>query len=81
VPPRSAPVARLAELPVAVLRHPLGAREMALECPPGAMGITVRVMVQHHACDFAPVRTFRVGIEQTEIRDEVLEVVGRQFGA
>jgi hypothetical protein len=39
-----------------------------------------RIKMQHHSCDFAPVRTFRICVEQAQIRDEVLLVVRGQHG-
>ena len=53
---------------------------MAFERPPSAIGLTFRIKMQHNACDFTPVSTFRVGVEQTEIGDNVLLVVDGQNG-
>src|ERR1700730_1890502 len=54
---------------------------MAIERPPGAIGFMFRIkMQQHHSCDVTPVSTFRVRVEQAQIRDEVLLVVNRQYG-
>src|SRR5713101_6591441 len=39
-----------------------------------------RIKMQHDACDFAPVSTFRIRVEQAQIRDEVLLVVNGQYG-
>ena len=36
--------------------------------------------MQHHSCDFAPVRTLRIRVEQAQIRDDVLLVVSGQYG-
>jgi hypothetical protein len=41
---------------------------MAFERPPSAIGLTFWIKMQHNACDFTPVSTFRVGVEQAEIR-------------
>jgi hypothetical protein len=35
--------------------------------------------MQHHSCDFAPVSTFRVRVEQAQLRDDVLLVVNGQY--
>jgi hypothetical protein len=35
---------------------------------------------QHHSYDFAPISTFRIRVEQAQIRDEVLLVVSGQYG-
>jgi hypothetical protein len=39
-----------------------------------------RIKMQHRSCDYAPVRTFRMRIEQAQVRDEVLVVVRGQHG-
>jgi hypothetical protein len=36
---------------------------MALERPPGAIEFMFRIKVQHDACDFAPVSTYRIRVE------------------
>jgi|SRR5450755_4345782 hypothetical protein len=53
---------------------------MAIERPPGAIGFLMRIKMQHHSCDFAPVSTFRIRVEQAQIRDDVLLVVNGQYG-
>jgi hypothetical protein len=37
-----------------------------------AVGVPVRVNVQYDPRDIAPVGTFRIGIEQTQVRDDML---------
>jgi hypothetical protein len=39
-----------------------------------------RIKMQHHSCDFAPISTFRIRVEQAQIRDDVLLVVNGQYG-
>jgi hypothetical protein len=51
-------------LPVTFLRHPSGAREMALEGPSRAIRVTVWIDVQH---DLAPVGAFLIGIKQAKV--------------
>ncbi|KRR11426.1 hypothetical protein CQ12_40325 [Bradyrhizobium jicamae] len=51
---------------------------MAVERLPGLITIMFRIEMQHHPCDFAPVRTFRMCIQQAQIRNEVLLVVRGQ---
>src|SRR6266568_4370626 len=53
---------------------------MAVECPPGAIGLILRINVQHYSCDFAPVSTNRIRVEQAQIRNDVLLVVNGQYG-
>ena len=60
---------------ITVLHHPFGARQMVLERPPDPIRVMFWIKMQHHSCDFAPVRTFRMRVEQAQIRDEVLVVV------
>src|SRR5882757_2145761 len=38
------------------------------------------IKVQHYSCDFAPVSTLCVRVEQAQIRDDVLFVVNGQYG-
>jgi hypothetical protein len=34
----------------------------------------LRINMQHYSCDFAPVSTLRIRVEQAQIRDDVLFV-------
>src|SRR5215216_4300250 len=52
---------------------------MALERPPSAIWFVLRIKMQHYSCDFAPVGTFRIRVEQAQIRDDVLLVVDGQY--
>jgi hypothetical protein len=36
--------------------------------------------MEHYPCDFAPVSSFCIRVEQAQIRDDVLLVVDRQYG-
>jgi hypothetical protein len=38
------------------------------------------IKMQHYSCDVAPVGTFRIRVEQAQIRDHVLLVVNGQYG-
>ena len=53
---------------------------MAVERPPGAIGLILRINVQHNSCDVAPVSTNRIRVEQAQISDEVLLIVNGQYG-
>src|SRR3981189_195419 len=53
---------------------------MAVERPPGAIGLILRIDVQHYSCDIAPVSTNRIRVEQAQIRDDVFLVVNGQYG-
>jgi hypothetical protein len=56
---------------IAMLGHPFGARQMALKHPSRTTGVMFGIKMQHDACALAPVSTFRVRIEQTQIRDKM----------
>jgi hypothetical protein len=53
---------------------------MAVERPSSAISVISRIKMEHYPGDFAPVSSFRVRVEQTQIRDEVLFVVDDQYG-
>jgi hypothetical protein len=53
---------------------------MAFERPPSAIWFMLRIKMQHYSCYFAPVSTFRIRLEQAQIRDDVLLVVDGQYG-
>src|SRR6266513_3464123 len=65
---------------ISMLRHPFGGRQMTLECPPREIGFMFRIKMQNYSCDFTPISTFLVGVEQVQIRDEVFLVVSGQHG-
>jgi hypothetical protein len=75
---KSVMIAALKQMPVAMRGHPFGASEMTLPGAPRPLGFTGRIDVQHDAGHFVPIRTFGVGIEQTQIRDEMFVVIGGQ---
>jgi hypothetical protein len=52
------------QMPVAVLTHPAGASEMCLPCASGALGLAVRVKVQHDPRDLGPVGAILLGVQQ-----------------
>jgi hypothetical protein len=51
---------------------------MALERPSGAIRFMFRIKMQHYSCDFAPIGTFCIRVEQTQISDEVFLIVHGQ---
>jgi hypothetical protein len=63
------------QMPVAMRGHPFGTSQMTLPGPPRPIGFTGRIDVQHDAGHFGPIRAFGVGIEQTQIRDEMFVVI------
>jgi hypothetical protein len=50
-----------------VVRHPFGARQIAVERPPGAICFTFRIKMQHHSRDVAPVCACRIRVEQEDL--------------
>ena len=64
---------------VAMLGHPLGARQVTLPRVARPLGMFEGINVQDDPRYFGPIRTICVGIEQTEIRDEMLVVVSSQI--
>src|ERR1700704_1489883 len=64
---------------IAVLRHPFGARQVALPDAARPLGVLGGVDVQDDPRHLGPVGAFCVGIEETEIRDEMLAVVSSEI--
>jgi hypothetical protein len=60
---------------IAMLRHPLGARQVALPSAPRALGLLRRIDVQHDTRDFGPIRTLGIGIEEPEVGNKMLLVI------
>ena len=61
---------------ITLLGHPSGTREVAFEGSTRAVGLGVWVDAQHDPRDIMPVGAFRIGIEQMQVRDDMLLVVG-----
>src|SRR5829696_5302544 len=53
---------------------------MAVERLPDPIKFMFWIKTQHHSCDVAPVRAFRIRLEQAQIRDEVFLIVDGQYG-
>src|SRR5450432_1579972 len=53
---------------------------MAVERLPAAIRFMFRIKMQHYSCDFAPVSTLRIRVEQAQIRDDVFLIVNGQRG-
>ena len=75
------------QMPVSHLRHPLGAREVALKSSSRAIRLLLRVSVQDDPRDLAPISTFRISIKHAHMGDDVLLIIdgerwtrGRQIG-
>jgi hypothetical protein len=70
------------EMLVAVRRHPFGAGEMALEGSPCAGGLLPRIDLKYDPRDLGPIRALGIGVEKTEIGEEVgLVISGQCVGA
>jgi len=61
-----------------VLRHPLGACQVAFPGTARTGRLTCRIDMQDEAGDLGPICAFRICIEEPQVRNEVLFVVGRQ---
>jgi hypothetical protein len=68
------------KMAITALGHPFGAGEMTLPGPPGAFGLAIRIDVQNHLCDFAPICPFGIGVKETQIRHKMLFIVASQNG-
>lgn len=66
------------QMPVAVLGHPASASEVCLPGAPGALGLVIRIEVEHDPRDLGPVGAVLFGVEQAEISDQVLLVIAGQ---
>jgi hypothetical protein len=66
------------KLPVAVLRHPLGACQMALPGVARPFGLACSINVQYPRRHFGPISALRVSIQKSLISDIVFLVVGRE---
>jgi hypothetical protein len=65
----------LQEVAIAVLRQPLGARQVALPDASRALGFLRRIDVQDDTRDFGPIRTLGIGVEEAEVGNKMLLVV------
>lgn len=65
---------------VAMLGHPVRPPQMAVPAAVDTLGIGRRVAVEHDPGDLTPVRTVGLGVQQTQIRDEVLFVIAGETG-
>jgi len=62
-------------VPVAMRGHPFGASQMTLPGAPRPIAFSGRIDVQHDAGHFGPIRAFELGIDETQIRDEMFVVI------
>lgn len=68
------------KMTITTLGHPFGAGEMTLPGTLGALGLAIRIDVQNHFCDFAPICPFGIGVKETQIRHQMLFIVPSQNG-
>ena len=66
------------KMAIPALGHPFGAREETLPGPPGAFRLAIRIDVQNHLCDFAPICPFGIGVKETQICNKMLFIVAGQ---
>jgi len=69
------------EVSVAAFGHPASARQMRGPGPVRALGLLRRIDVENDPRDLVPVCSFGLGIEQTQIRHEVLLVIAGDHAA
>ena len=62
--------------PIAVFRHPQRAGKVAFPTTPRPHQIGCRIAVQHDPRDFGPVRTLRIRVQQAQIGNVMLLVMG-----
>jgi hypothetical protein len=60
--------------------HPFGTREMALPGAPSALRLIIWIDVQNNTRDLSPVGAITLGIQQTQVRNEMLLIVPCQDG-
>src|ERR1700733_3363316 len=68
------------QMAITMVRHPFGAREVTIVGAARAIRLGARIDAKHQLRDFTPIRVVGFGVEQTQISNEVLMVVGRQRG-
>src|SRR5215217_6225134 len=65
------------QMAIAMIRHPSGASQMAIEGAACALRVAFGIDVKNDSCNFPPVRLVSLSIQQPEIGDDMLLVVGR----
>src|SRR5215472_17550380 len=73
--------ATLKEMAVAAFGHPAGTRQVRGPGPVRALVLLRRIDVENDPRDLLPVCAFGLGVEQTQIRHEVLLVVAGEYPA
>ena len=63
------------QIPIPVLGHPFRAREVTVEGTPRPFRFAGWIDVQDDPCDFRPIRTCGIGIEQAQIGDQMFLVI------
>ena len=66
------------QMPIAVLGHPTGSAQVRVPDPARSIGLACRIDMEDDQSNLSPVSPFRVRIEQTQIRHEMLFVVARE---
>jgi hypothetical protein len=69
------------KMAIAMLRHPLGARQVTLPRESRALGLLCRIDVQDDTRNLGPIRTLSFGVEEAQIGNEMLLIVpGKNVG-
>jgi hypothetical protein len=66
------------KMAIAMLRHPLGARQVTLPGASRALGLLCRIDVQDDTRNLGPIRTLSLGVEEPQIGNEMLLIVTGQ---
>jgi hypothetical protein len=67
------------QVAISLSAQPSGPRKMALAGTSGALGVLIRIDVQHDAGHLAPVGPFLGGVQQVHVGDGVLPIICRQL--
>ena len=70
----------LEQMAVAMICHPFGSGQMAVKGASRSLRTPVGIDVEDDARDLLPISIRSVGIQQPEIGDDMLLVIGRQHG-
>jgi hypothetical protein len=68
------------QVAITMIRHPFCASEMAIEGATCALRVAFGIDVKNDSGNFPPIGTVCLGIQEPEIGDDMLLVIGRQHG-
>ncbi|PIT00842.1 hypothetical protein TSA1_08745 [Bradyrhizobium nitroreducens] len=59
----------------ALFGHPLGAQEMTLVCIARTVRLAIRIDMQDYSCDFPPVGSLVISLQEPQVRHNVLLII------